>query len=84
MDWIKIMGYVAAVATTVAFLPQAFQTIKTKDTKSISLGMYVVFTFGVLMWLLYGVFNKDLPIIFANAITLILALVILGCKLKYK
>jgi len=84
MDWIKIIGYIAAASTTIAFLPQAIQTIKTKDTKAISLGMYVLFTFGVLMWLIYGIFNTDWPIIIANAITLMLAIVILFYKVKYK
>jgi len=84
MDWIKIVGYIAAASTTIAFLPQAIQTIKTKDTKSISLGMYILFTFGVLMWLIYGIFNKDWPIIIANAVTLMLAVVILFYKVRYK
>jgi MtN3 and saliva related transmembrane protein len=65
-------------------LPQAFHTIKTKDTKGISLGMYLVFTFGVVMWLLYGIFLKDIPIIAANTITLVLTAIILVYKLKYK
>jgi MtN3 and saliva related transmembrane protein len=84
MDWVKIVGYLAAAATTIAFLPQAFHTIKTKDTKGISLGMYLVFTFGVVMWLLYGIFLKDIPIIAANTITLVLTAIILVYKLKYK
>lgn len=84
MDWVKIVGYLAAAATTIAFLPQAFHTIKTKDTKGISLGMYLVFTFGVVMWLLYGIFLKDVPIIAANTITFVLTVIILVYKLKYK
>ncbi|HTM93439.1 MAG TPA: SemiSWEET transporter [Flavisolibacter sp.] len=84
MDWVKVVGYLAAMATTIAFLPQAFHTIKTKDTKGISLGMYLVFTFGVVMWLLYGIFTNDVSIISANAITLILTIIILVYKLKYK
>lgn len=84
MDWIKIVGYLAAAATTISFLPQAFHTVKTKDTKGISLGMYLVFTFGVVMWLLYGIFTKDFPIISANTITLVLTIIILVHKLKYK
>lgn len=84
MDWIKIIGYIAAASTTIAFLPQALKTIKTKDTKSISLGMYVLFTFGVLMWLIYGIANTDWPIIIANAVTLLLAIVILFYKVKYR
>jgi MtN3 and saliva related transmembrane protein len=84
MDWIKIVGYLAAAATTIAFLPQAFHTIKTKDTKGISLGMYLVFTFGVVMWLIYGIFMRDVPIISANTITFILSVIILVHKVKYK
>jgi MtN3 and saliva related transmembrane protein len=84
MDWVKIVGYLAAAATTIAFLPQAFHTIKTKDTKGISLGMYLVFTFGVVMWLLYGIFIRDFPIISANSVTLILTAIILAYKLRYK
>ena len=84
MEWVKVVGYLAAAATTIAFLPQAFHTIKTKDTKGISLGMYLVFTFGVVMWLLYGIFSNDAPIISANAITLVLTIIILVYKLKYK
>ena len=84
MDWIKIVGYLAAAATTISFLLQAFHTIKTKDTKGVSLGMYIVFTLGVVMWLLYGIFTRDFPIISANTVTLILTIIILGYKLKYK
>lgn len=84
MDWIKIAGYLAAVATTTSFLPQAFHTIRTKDTRGISLGMYIVYTFGIVMWLTYGIGIKDVPIISANSITLVLTVTILLFKLKYK
>jgi MtN3 and saliva related transmembrane protein len=84
MDWIKLAGYLAAAATTISFLPQAFHTIKTKDTKGISLGMYIVYVFGIIMWLTYGIGIQDYPIISANSITLILTVVILTYKLKYK
>ncbi len=79
-----MLGYAAAVATTISFLPQTIHTIKTKDTKGISLGMYTVFVIGVLMWLLYGIFTKTLPIILANIVTLVLAVIILVYKIKYK
>lgn len=84
MDLIQIAGYLAAAATTISFLPQALHTIKTKDTKGISLEMYIVFVFGIVMWLVYGIGIKDLPIILANSITLILTVIILVYKLKYK
>ena len=76
-----IIGYVAATLTTASFLPQAILTIKTKDTGSLSLGMYGTFTLGVLFWLIYGVYKSDNSIIFANAITLLLASIILSFKI---
>lgn len=75
------LGYAAAFFTTFSFLPQAVKTIKTKDTSSISLIMYLMFVTGVFLWLIYGLFIKDLPIIVANAITLVLAASILKIKL---
>ncbi len=75
------IGYIAAVLTTSSFLPQAILTIKTKDTESLSLGMYSAFTLGVLLWLIYGVYLDDKAIIFANAITLVLSASILSVKI---
>ncbi|TXL13067.1 glutathione synthetase [Methylococcaceae bacterium HT4] len=76
----EIIGYVAATLTTSSFLPQAIMTIKTRDTESLSLGMYATFTLGVLLWLIYGLYLEDKAIIYANAITLILASSILFMK----
>lgn len=75
-------GYIAAFCTTVAFIPQVLRILKTKDTQAISLGMYTIFTFGIAMWLIYGVLLDNLPMIAANLITLILALIILLYKIK--
>lgn len=76
-----IIGYLAATLTTASFLPQAILTIKTKDTESLSLSMYSLFTFGVLCWLIYGLFIADNAIILSNAITFILAVSILSFKI---
>jgi len=84
MNSITILGLAASLLTTSAFLPQAIKTIKTKNTKDISLAMYAIFSCGVLLWLIYGIFIKDIPVIAANAITLVFALIILSYKLKYK
>ena len=84
MNVIDIIGYIAAACTTIAFLPQAIQIFKTKDTSSISLYMYSLFTFGVAGWLLFGILKSAWPIIIANGITLVLASVILVYKIKYK
>ncbi len=78
-----MLGYVAAVLTTVAFVPQAVKTARSRDTSGISLGMYVIFTTGVALWLVYGLALSALPIILANSITLPLAATILALKLRY-
>lgn len=82
MNWLPdVVGYLAAVLTTASFLPQAVMTLKTRDTKSLSLGMYSLFTLGVLLWLIYGIFLLNPAIIIANAITFVLAAIILGVKI---
>lgn len=81
MEW---TGYVAATLTTLAFVPQALKTLKTKDTRSISLGMYVVFTIGVGFWLVYGLHLHSWPMIVSNTITLALAGMILAMKLRWR
>ena len=81
MEW---TGYVAATLTTVAFIPQAVKTLKTKDTRSISLGMYIVFTVGVGFWLMYGIYLHSLPMIVSNVITFGLAAAILAMKLRWR
>ncbi|MBN8212964.1 MAG: SemiSWEET family sugar transporter [Xanthomonadales bacterium] len=80
MEW---AGYIAAVMTTLAFVPQAIKTIRTRDTRSISLGMYVVFTAGIAMWLVYGIALDSMPMILANIVTFLLSATILGLKLKH-
>jgi MtN3 and saliva related transmembrane protein len=77
------IGYLAATLTTVAFIPQAWLTWKTRRADGISRGMYVGFTLGVALWLVYGLVIGAWPIVVANAITLALALFILGMKLRY-
>ncbi|GFO71284.1 MtN3 and saliva related transmembrane protein [Bathymodiolus japonicus methanotrophic gill symbiont] len=76
----EIIGYVAGTLTTISFLPQAIMTLRTRDTESLSLGMYSTFTTGVLLWLIYGIYLDDVAIIYANAITLFLASLILCMK----
>ncbi|MCK9397303.1 MAG: SemiSWEET transporter [Methylobacter sp.] len=81
MTHAEIIGYLAATLTTVSFVPQAILTIKTRDTESLSFGMYSTFTLGVLCWLIYGIYLADKAIICANAITLLLAALILFFKI---
>jgi len=74
------IGFVAAVTTTLSFVPQVLQSYRSRDVSGISLGMYSFFTFGVALWLLYGVLTRDWPVIIANALTLVFALSILCLK----
>ncbi|NHB67376.1 SemiSWEET transporter [Perlabentimonas gracilis] len=80
MDTIQILGLFAAALTTISFFPQAYKVIKTRNTQSISLLMYVILVVGVILWLSYGIVKNDLPIILANIVTLIPTLVILFLK----
>lgn len=79
---IELIGMLAAVLTTASFAPQAVQVLRTRETAAISLAMYVMFTTGVLTWFIYGLFIGSLPVIIANAITLILAGLILSLKVN--
>lgn len=81
--WTEFVGGLAAVLTTVSFVPQAWHTFRTRDVSGVSLGMYSVFACGVALWLLYGLLLGAWPIVVANGITLALALAILGMKLRY-
>ncbi len=76
-----LLGYSAAFLTTVAFVPQTLHSWRTRDLAGISLPMYTLFTLGVALWLAYGFAIGSLPVIFANAITLILAAVVLWLKI---
>jgi MtN3 and saliva related transmembrane protein len=80
---IEIIGYCAAFLTTIAFLPQAIQSWRTRDLTGISLGMYSLFTAGVGLWLVYGLIIEKWPLILANALTFALALSILLLKLGH-
>ncbi len=80
---LQYIGILAALLTTLSFAPQAIQIIRTKNTDGISLGMYVLFNAGIALWLVYGIMIVDLPLILANAVTLILTSTILVLKLKH-
>lgn len=84
MSLLDLIGYFAAVLTTVSFIPQVWHTFRTRDVRGISLSMYSVFTVGVACWLAYGLILRAWPIVVANVITLVLAGSILGMKLRYR
>lgn len=80
----EAIGTLAACLTTASFVPQAWLSFRTRDVRGVSLLMYSVFTAGVALWLVYGLLLDSWPMVIANAITLGLALMILGMKLSYR
>ncbi|WP_438008888.1 SemiSWEET transporter [Sorangium sp. So ce321] len=80
---VTALGLVAASLTTISFLPQVLRTLRTRDTSSISVGMYATLVTGVGLWLIYGLLTGDVPIIIANAITFVLSGMVFILKLRY-
>jgi len=78
-----LLGLVAGSLTTISFIPQVMKTWKYKETKDISLLMYIIFFTGVLLWFLYGFIIKNTPIIVANGLSLILVFIVLILKIRY-
>jgi len=81
---IGILGMTAGFLTTMSFIPQVLKILRTKHTKDISLGMYTILLVGVALWLVYGIYLEEFPLILFNIITLILCSFVLFMKLKYK
>ncbi len=74
---IELIGLTAAILTTIAFVPQVIKVIRSKKTNNLSLTTYVIFTFGIGLWLVYGLFKKSISMILGNGITLVLSSLIL-------
>lgn len=79
-----LVGMLAGTLTTIAFLPQVLKTWKTRSASDLSLGMFSLFTVGIALWLIYGLWLGALPLILTNAITLVLAGTLLYFKLRFK
>ena len=82
MNYINIIGFTAGTLTTIAFVPQVIKIWKTKSAKDISLGMFVILCTGISLWVVYGILVKSLPVVVANAMSLVFALSILVLKMK--
>ncbi len=84
IDLVTVLGFVAATLTTLAFIPQAIKTARTKSTKDISKGMFTLMSSASFLWLIYGFLISSLPVILANLFLLIFSTIILSYKLRYK
>ena len=78
-----LLGYVAGALTTIALVPQAWRSFRTRDVSGVSLRMYCIFTLGVAIWLAYGIVLGETPMILANSVSLVLACAVLAMKLKF-
>jgi MtN3 and saliva related transmembrane protein len=83
MDTTTILGYVAGAVTTTSLVPQVMKIWKTKSARDVSLGMFLIFSIGISLWIAYGFFLHSMPIIIANAVSLLLGFIVLGLKLKF-
>jgi MtN3 and saliva related transmembrane protein len=82
MPLADIIGGAAAILTTASFFPQALHVLRTRDTRAISLTMYMLFTMGVTLWGAYGLMTMQWSIIIANGVTVVLAMLILSLKVR--
>ena len=80
---VNLIGSIAAVCTTISFLPQLIRVYRLKSAREISLTMFLVYSLGIFLWLLYGVLIRSFPVIMSNAFTLALSLAILVLKIRY-
>lgn len=83
MDFDNLLGFIAATITTAAFIPQTYRSITTRDLSGISLGMYATFTFGIILWIIYGILIGSGPILVANIITFVMSATILYLKIQH-
>jgi len=83
MPLATIIGLAAAFCTTVSFVPQVIRAWRTRSTRDLSLQSFMTYALGLSLWLIYGLMIGDVPLIIANGLTLLLALAILGLKLKH-
>lgn len=79
----EIIGSIAGILTTVCYMPQVWHCYKSKQVAGISLGMYVVLTVGIGLWLVYGAMIGSWPMVVANSITLTMILMIMMMRVRY-
>jgi len=84
MVYVEIIGFTAGIFTTLALVPQAIKSWKSKHTKDVSLMWITILTIGIFLWLIYGILINSMPLIAANVVSFLLAVIILILKIKYK
>jgi MtN3 and saliva related transmembrane protein len=80
---VEVLGFIAALCTTAAFVPQLVRVLRLRSARDISLPTFLMFSVGVFLWLLYGIYTGSRPVIASNAVTLVLSVSILVLKLRF-
>lgn len=80
----EILGYVAGICTAIVFLPQSVETVRTKNVKGLSLSTYIIYSIGMVSWILYGIYLHSIQMMLFNSISLVFALIILGIIIAQK
>lgn len=83
MDYITIIGLTAGALTSTSFFPQVLQIYRTKQTKDLSLPMFIILIIGIFLWLIYGILSKTLPVVMSNTIAFVFCSYIVIMKIKY-
>jgi MtN3 and saliva related transmembrane protein len=84
MDLTTVLGLVAGSLTTMAYLPQVVKTWRSRSADGMSWSMLVVLCIGISLWLVYGLYAHDTPVILANLLTLLFSSAILAMKIRYE
>jgi MtN3 and saliva related transmembrane protein len=79
----SLLGFIAGILTTISFVPQVAHAWRSKRCDDLSWAMLLTFSGGVVLWLVYGIRLRAMPIIVANAVTLALLLAIMTLKARY-
>ncbi len=83
INYITMIGFIAGTCTTLSLVPQVIKAVKTKETKDVSLFMFIILAIGLLFWIFYGVLIKEMPIILANLLSFFLTLTAILLKIKH-
>ena len=84
MDFTQWIGIAAGICTSTSLVPQVVKTIKEKEAEDVSLKMLIILGTGIALWIIYGIKKGDLPIIATNAFSLLVNIVMIVLRIKYK
>ncbi len=84
MEGIQIFGFVSGIVTSSGMIPQLIKTWKTKEVEELSIKMFIIYLIGFLMWITYGIIQKDIPIVATNILSVIITIIMIFLKIKYQ